>query len=335
MAKAKRLCLWKTQRRTAKRMDTSPQYGQLPGLPLQLQDWWWQAVCGPNNWSAALCHDKNGRLQGLMPYCLTRRWGMPVSMLPPFTSYAGPWLAYPPDEDVRLSSRYSLEDRVMKALTDQLPRPWLFTQTLHPAVTNVLPFHRAGFSHTIRYTYWLEPVQNIAEAIRSCKNALRLKLHKADRATFVRRDEAAAMQVLHLHHLSMQRKGLAAQDRRVAFARLHTALLEREQCAVWLALDRHTRAPHAGLYLAFDERQATALLAGFDPLYRAYAAPYALYRTAIEFCAERRLVLDFDGGQEAGVGAVFRAFEACMVPFFEVRRGTNRLLEGLLNAWRR
>jgi hypothetical protein len=94
-----------------------------------------------------------------------------------------------------------------------------------------------------------------------------------------------------------------------------------------LARDRRDGSPHAGLYLAFDERQASAILAGFIPERGMYCGLHGLYREAIVFCASRGLSLDFDGGMDAGVGQVFRAFGASMVPFFQVWKGSNRLVE--------
>ncbi|HMX41553.1 MAG TPA: GNAT family N-acetyltransferase, partial [Saprospiraceae bacterium] len=165
------------------------------------------------------------------------------------------------------------------------------------------------------------------QIFREFKNPLRRKLQKAERATRIRRDEGAAALVLALNGLSLRRKHLHPPERAEAFARLHQALLQRQQCAVWLAEDRAGGPPHAGLYLAFDGRWATALVAGFDPAYGQHCGLYGLYREAIAFCAERRLTLDFDGGMDAGVGAVFRAFGGRMAPFFEVWRSSHWLAD--------
>lgn len=305
------------------------EYGRSNYLPLPLQAWWLDAVCGEGNWDAALATDGNGRVTGLVPYWTTRRWRLPVVQLPPFSAYAGPWLHYPADADFRLSSRYSFEQRTMAALIAALPRPVFFTQNFHPSITNWLPFHHAGFRQTTRYTYILDKIEDAELVFRQFKNPLRLKLRKAAEATEVLRDDSAADLVLRLNTCSFRRKKLAPPQHAAAFARLHEALVRRNQCAVFIARDRRDGSPHAGLYLAFDERQASAKLAGFVPERGAYCGLYGLYREAIVFCAERGLSLDFDGGMDAGVGQVFRAFGASMVPFFQVWRGRDRWLEAL------
>lgn len=311
------------------RTTTYAEHCRLHYVPLPLQAWWLDAVCGAQGWDAALATNGNGRITGLMPYWITRRWGLPVVQLPPFSAYAGPWLRYPPDADFRLSSRYSFEQKTMAALLNTLPQPVFFTQNFHPSVTNWLPFHHAGFRQTTRYTYVLGKMEDAAPVFQQFKNPLRLKLRRAEQATEVLRDDSAAAEVLRLNSLSFQRKNLRPPHRDEAFARLHQALAEREQCAVFLALDRRDGSPHAGLYLAFDERQASAILAGFDPARGAHCGLYGLYREAIVFCAAHGLSLDFDGGMEAGIGQVFRAFGASMVPFFQIWRGRNRFVEAL------
>jgi len=313
---------------TAHRINAYVEYCRSHYIPLSLQAWWWDAVCGgPGAWGAALAHDRGGQVIGAMPYRLTRRWGLSVSQLPPFTAYAGPVLRYPPDADFRLSSRYSFEQKTMAALITALPKPVFFTQNFHPSVLNWLPFHRAGFRQMTRYTYILPPISDVEQVFRQFKNPLRLKLRKAEQATEVLRDDSAWQQVLHLNARSFQRKNLPLPSHDAAFARLHSALAERGQCAVFIARDRSDGSPHAGLYLAFDERQVSAKLAGFDPMRGADCGLYGLYREAIVFCAARGLSLDFDGGMDAGVGQVFRAFGANMVPFFQVWRSSNRLVE--------
>lgn len=312
---------------TAKRIAAYAEYCRSHDVPLSLQGWWWEAVCGSGHWSVALSMAGGSRVAGAMPYCLSRHRGLRLSRLPPFVSYAGPWLCYPDDRDFRLSSRYSFEQRVMADLIGQLPKPLFFSQTLHPAVTNVLPFHAAGFRHSTRYTYLLEHIDCAEAVYREFKNPLRRKLQKAEQATRVRRDDEAAALVLHLNELSLQRKHLRPPERAAAFGRLHQALTQRRQCAVWIAEDRISGTPHAGLYLAFDGHWATALVAGFDPAHGQHCGLYGLYREAIAFCAERQLTLDFDGGMDAGVGAVFRAFGGRMTPFFEVWRSSHWLAD--------
>jgi len=309
------------------RRQTYIEHCQHHYVPLHLQPWWLEAVCTDGAWDVALATQGHGRVTGVMPYYQTRRFGLPVILPAPFAPYGGPWLHYPSDVDFRQSSRYSFEQKTMTALIQQLPSAAFFLQNFHPDVTNCLPFHHAGYRQTVRYTFVFEKIEDENRVFQQFKNPLRLKLQKADRATEVLRDDAAAALVLHLHALSFQRKNLRKPRHTAAFLSLDHRLRERGQSAVFIARDRNNGSPHAGLYLSFDERRASTFLAGFDPAYGAHCALYGLYRAAICFCAERGLGLDFEGSMDAGIEPVFRSFGGRLTPYFQVWRAGNRLLE--------
>ena len=300
-------------------------------VPLQLQPWWLDAVCGgPDQWSVALACDGADQIAGVLPYFLTRRRGLRVIQLPPFTAYAGPWLQYPKPLSLKGNSRYSFEHRMYKQLITQLPRVALFHQTFRPEIQNWLPFYWAGFHQTTRYTALLPDTADLSALYKGLKHTVRTDLKTAARATEVVRENDPAL-LFRLNGASFARKRLRQPYDRETFLRLDAALVERRQSAGFIARDRQTGAPHAGLYLAFDNRQASVLLAGFDPtLGRQSRALHGVYWEAICFCSERGLSLDFEGSMDAGIGRVFRAFGAQLTPYFRVWKAGNRVLEWVL-----
>ena len=299
-------------------------------VPLQLQPWWLDAVCDADRWSAVLSYDKGGRITGALPYFLTRRWGLSAIHVPPFTAYAGPWLAYPDNPDFKKNSRYGFEHRVMAELIAQLPRVAFFQQNFWPEIQNWLPFYWAGFHQTTRYTYLLPGTGYPEELYRNLKNKLRTDLRTAETETEVVRESDTDL-LFWLNQLSFNRKGLRQPYRRAPFENLHAALTERKQSECFFARDRASGAPHAALYLAYDTRQASLLLSGFDPaLGRRSRALHGLYWQAIRFCAERGLSLDFEGSMEPGIERALRAFGGQLTPYFQVWKAGNRLLETAL-----
>lgn len=304
-------------------------------MPLQLQPWWLDAVCNADRWSAVLSYDKGGRVRGALPIFLTRRWGFPVIQLPPFTTYAGPWLVYPDNPDFKENSRYGFERQVMAALIAQLPRVAFFQQNFLPEVQNWLPFYWAGFHQTTRYTYLLPDTSRPEELFRNLKNKLRTDLRTAERETEIVREYDPGL-LFWLNQRSFNRKGLRQPYRRAPFENLHAALKERDQSACFIARGRASGAPHAALYLAYDNRQATLLLSGFDPaLGRRSRALHGLYWQAILFCAERGLGLDFEGSMEPGIERALRAFGGELTPYFQVWKAGNRLLTAAMNLLRK
>lgn len=305
-------------------------------VPLQLQPWWLDAVCNADRWSVVLSYDKGGQVRGVLPYFLNRRWGLSIIQLPPFTTYAGPWLVYPDNPDFKENSRYGFERQVMAALIAQLPRVAFFQQNFLPEVQNWLPFYWAGFHQTTRYTYLLPDTSRPEELFRNLKNKLRTDLRTAESATEVVRESDADL-LFWLNRRSFNRKGLRPPPyRRAPFENLHAALKEKGQSACFIARDRTTGAPHAALYLAHDTRRATLLLSGFDPaLGRSSRALHGLYWQAILFCAERGLGLDFEGSMEPGIERALRAFGGKLTPYFQVWKAGNRMLDAAMNLLHR
>ncbi|MFN0175010.1 MAG: GNAT family N-acetyltransferase [Saprospiraceae bacterium] len=289
-------------------------------LPLHFQPWWLDAVCGPNGWKVAHASDKNGEIVGVLPYHTAHRWGLKVVQLPPLTTYAGPWLFYPQDVDFKEVSRLSFEKKVMSELIRQLPRTVFFKQNFRPEITNWLPFYWEGFRQTTRYTYFFEELNDLEKITAGFKNTLRSDLKKAEKYTELLRDEAAWPTVFELNKRSFQRKGRRQPYSLEAFKNLHKALNQRNQSACFVAYEKTSGRPSAGLYLVFDERQAAVLLIGTEPAFKSQCAIYSLLMEAIRFCAERTLSLDFEGSMDEGIEHSFRAFGGRLVPYFQITR---------------
>lgn len=299
--------------------DTKARYSEfchLRYVPVHLQPWWLDAVCGPEAWAVALSMDKSGQIVGAFPYQQTRRWGLPVVQLPMFSTYAGPWIHYP--DTLKASARLSFEHKVMADLLAQMPRVVFFRQNFRPEIKNWLPFYWQGFRQTTRYTYVFDELDDLKKIMAGFKNTLRSDLKKAHRQVETRREDAAWAEVFALNSRSFARKNKHQPYTLAVFERLHNALQQRQQSAVWMARDRTTGRPSAGLYLVFDARQAAILLMGTQPALKFQGGINALLWEAIRFCAQRSLSLDFEGSMDPKIHRHFRAFGARLVPYFQV-----------------
>lgn len=287
-------------------------------VPLHHQPWWLDAVCGAGDWDVALATLDSGQIAGALPWYSGRRWGFKMLQLPPFSAYAGPWLRYPETDNLSPRRRLSFEKKVMTDLIRQLPRAVFFRQNFRPEVTNWLPFYWAGFQQTTRYTYILPSAADLETTVRGFKNTLRSDIKKAERFTLLQQDTADWQTVFMLNRRSFERKGRRQPYNEETFERLHAALQARSRSRCYLALDRADGRPSAGMYLVFDERQASVLLTGTEPALKYQGAVYSLWREAIRFCAERSLSLDFEGSMDRQIERSFRAFGAPLVPYFQV-----------------
>lgn len=290
-------------------------------LPLHFQPWWLDAVRGgEERWGVSLAHDGGGAVTGVLPWFRTRRWGLPAVLLPPFTSYAGPWFFYPQNADFKEISRLSFEKKVCAGLIAQLPRSVFFRQNFRPEFGNWLPFYWAGFRQTTRYTYRIEPEGDWSVLTATWENTLRTDLKKAAAAVRIDTENDTPDVIFDLYNQSLRHQNLPFSRHGAAFFRLFEALKTRDQAACFIARDRENDAPHAGLLLAYDDRQAALLLTGANALGRSSAATAALIAEALGFCQERNLMLDFEGSMHEGLERVFRAFGGRLTGYSQVWR---------------
>ncbi|MBK9338255.1 MAG: GNAT family N-acetyltransferase [Lewinellaceae bacterium] len=282
-------------------------------VPLHLQPWWLDAVCGPDAWGAAVA----GRpVAAIWPWYRTRRWGLPVVQLPPLTAYAGPWLPTP-DPAQPAHKRLASAQRLLTQLIEQLPDVFFFHQTCRPEIRNALPLLWAGFRQTTRYTYVLPDTGDLPALFAGLKNTLRTDLRRADEQLDVERSNNPE-HLFDLHAQSFARKGLRPPYTPAAFRRLHAALEQRGRSAGFVARDRITGIACAALFLAFDAQQAGVLLTGVDARQPHPGALHRLYWEAIRFCSERGLSLDFEGSMNPGIERVFRGFGGHLIPYSRI-----------------
>lgn len=298
-------------------------------VPLHLQPWWLDAVCGVDAWRVALAANKNGEVVGAMPYHITHRWGLRAIQLPNLSTYGGPWLRYPQGVGLKDLNRLAFEKKAMTELIEQLPRTAFFQQNFRPEITNWLPFYWNNFRQTTRYTYIFDETKDVEKIKAGFKNTLRSDLKKAAQLAELKHEDEAWATVFTLNKLSFQRKNRRQSYALEPFKNLHFALSQRGQSACFVAYDKASGRPSAGLYLVFDTRQASVLLTGTDPAFKNQCAIYSLFFEAIQFCSARSLSLDFEGSMDKNIERSFRSFGARLVPYFQVWKAANKWLEAI------
>lgn len=296
-------------------------------VPMHLQAWWLDAVCTPDGWDVALAFDGGANIIGAMPWYRKHRWGCAVVQLPPFSTYAGPWLRYPEAPGFKLQSRYAFEKKAFQQLIEKIPRSAFFLQNFRPEIENWLPFYWNNFKQSTRYTYIFDQTNNTEAITAGMKNTLRSDLKKAAQLVEWRQENESWEIVFQLNSLSLGRKNRKQTYKIQVFNKLHRALEKRGQMACFIARDKVSGEPHAGLYLAFDARQAAVLLTGTNPEFKASCAIYGLFEAAIRYCGEKGLSLDFEGSMQPEIEHTFRAFGARQVPYFQVFKAKNKFFE--------
>lgn len=286
---------------------------QAPDLPVFLQDWYLDAVCGEDQWDVVFAR-KGGLVVGILPYFIKRKGPWRYVAMPPLCKMMGPYLL----PAFRTPRR---EMPLLKELIGQLPPLAAFEQDFNYTAGNWLPFYWKGFRQTTRYSYVLPLTdlqtlyENLAPDYRNNKipkAAKRVSVHTgSDLALFFR-----------VHNQSFERQGLRAPVSFAFLQRLDKALAARHARKIFWATDRDTGAVHSVAYLIWDQHTAYYLLAGDDPELRHSGAGILLIWEAIRYARETLglSTFDFAGSMIKPIERVRRQFGAEQKPYSRVKK---------------
>lgn len=292
-------------------------------IPIFSKDWWLDAVCGENNWSAVVI-EKNGNVVAAMPYYMLRRKGMNRITMPPLTQTMGPWIKYPPHQ--KYASRLSVEKELYLAIIEKLPPFDYFHQNFHYRVTNWLPFYWRGFEQTTRYTYVIEHLDDLGEVLSRFKDNMRNKINKARRIISVS-NGGTIEDFYAINRKTFERQGIQIPYSLDFVRNKDRILAERNSRRVFFAIDDECRI-HSALYLIWDELSSYVHMVGEDPDMRKSGAGILLIYESIKFTKE---VLgldcyDYEGSMIEGVEEVRRSCGGAQKPYFSVSKTSSRLL---------
>lgn len=300
-------------------------------VPIHLQPWWLDAVCVKGTWDVCLSVDPQGQVLGAMPYYLTRRWGLPLILQPPLSTYGGPWLCYPNHIGSKPSHRIHFEKKVYTALIQQLPRVAFFRQNFRPEVQNWLPFYWNKYRQTTRYTYILDK-EAVQQADKLLQSSTRKKINQsASRYQVSVSDDFDAY--FRLLQQSYTRRNLRLPMSHDALKNLYQSLGRHQNGTLLMAHSNTTGDPVAAYLLVHDATRAGLLSSGEKIGPEMAHLNYRMMWECILFCAQNKLELDFEGSMDIGMEHLLRAFGAKPTPYFQVWKSGNALLEAVLH-WR-
>lgn len=295
-----------------------------PSLPVYLQDWWLDAVCGKSSWDVRLSFDNAQRINGVLALYRKRWLGIAdILTTPPLTGFSGIWLRLP--EKLKLHSRYSLTQQICTELVRQLPKAAFFQQKYHYSLQDWLPFHRAGFRQTTLYTYVIEDLSNPKQLYKQMKGSVRTDIRKAEKQVQISTgDDVSAY--YELCHKSFSAKGMKIPYSIDLLSRVDAALAARGARTIYFAKDEYQRI-HAACYIIRDRDTAYYLGGGSDPALRQSGAVALLLWTAIQDSAKSVKQFDFEGSMTPELEYLFRSFGGTQKPYFRIVKAGNRFWE--------
>jgi hypothetical protein len=294
-------------------------------LPLQMQPWWLDIVCGIDNWNVCLSVDKENQVVGVLPYYSKPQFGLKRITMPPFTDYIGPWVKTPDEPNLKRVSHYNISTAILSDLVRQLPRVSLFYQTYFHAMDNSLPFQWLGYTITPYYTYILESDIIPDQVFDAFKYTVRTEIRKAEKSVRIIK-EGSIEDFYSVNSSSFKRKKMDNPYDFELLKKLDDRLGSKAKRQVYLARDIETEEIHAGLYLVWDAETAYVLLTGVDPVLRKSGALYLLYWEAIKDAAKMGLSLDFCGSILPEIESSLRSFGGKRCVYYCASKTSNKLL---------
>lgn len=291
-----------------------------PQLPVFYQDWWLDAVCGLNQWSVAIAYEHEGQPAGCWPYCIRTRFRAFISTLdqPPFTRFCGPLIS-PSEIDLQPARALSRNNRILRELSEQLPRHPLRRATTHYDFDQAQPLIKLGWRARRFYSYRLRSDQfSAAELYERLDGKVRTDLRKVEQAeqriqplqdpSIVSR----LQQRVYDHRSQQSEKGGFQRSKETfpaaGFERLFLATKVHDQAVGWTFHDQSGNVV-AAVWLPYDTTSAYLSIAASDPnLRHEEAAISQLIWHAVQWCAERKLIFDFEGSSLPGVEEFYRGW---------------------------
>jgi hypothetical protein len=278
------------------------------------QPWWLDAVA-LGAWDDVVVV-KDGETVGRLPFMRKRRYGLTILSQPPLTQFLGPWIkAEPGEQHTRLAHEYE----TLTGLIDALPHHDIFVQSFHRSMTNCLAFHWSGFSHSVRYTYVLEELNDHDKIWAGFRENIRREIRKAERHVVIRSIDDIEI-LIALIRMTFQRQGIKMPYSADVIRSLDNACAARGVRRILLA-EGADGAPHAGLYLVWDAESAYYLMGGLDPDRRTSGAMSLLMWETLKFAGQVTRRFDFEGSMLQPVERFFRAFGARQVQYPQLSRG--------------
>jgi Acetyltransferase (GNAT) domain len=302
-------------------------------VPLSVfgQAWFLDAVCVPNNWGVCVDIGQNGRINGVLPYFFTKKWGLKIIQQPVLTGYMGLWIDY--ELHWNTHQKTSQERAVLKNLIAQLPTVAFLSQAYPPYFQNWLPFYWAGFEQTARMTHILRGLKNTETIFKNFKENVRKKIKKASTTIRVETTEDVDL-VYDIYDQIMATKGRKMSYSKDFLTHLHAKIKENNAGQLYKAVNTEG-VVHAAVYIIWDKTTAYYWLGGSAIAHRNSGALTLLLWEIMQDVAKRGIDnFDFTGSDLENLESFFAAFNAGKQTYFKVTRYGNRILKWIDKVFR-
>lgn len=299
--------------------EFAKQYDQ---IPIFMQPWWLDTVCGKDNWDVILI-EKNGKIQAAWPLFFSVSKSLKIITNPKLSPHLGPLLIYP--KGLKYQARLSFEKKAFEQLINLLPKYDYLKIGFDYQIKNWLPFYWKSFSQSTHFSYIIKDTSNLEMIKSGLQDNTRRQINKPKIQVSLKTTDNIEL----LYNLT--KKTFERQNRNtpysLAFIKdLHQIAHSNNQCEIVYALDSEDRI-HSSALFVWDHESVYYLVGGSDPEHRNSGAMSLVIWEGIKLASEKGLQFDFEGSMIEPIERFFRSFGATQVPYFSLSKVGNRKTE--------
>lgn len=304
-----------------------------PSICIFLKDFWQDAVCENDQWSAVL-YERGGVIRGSLVFCysLTNR-GIVIHQ-PKLTQTSGVWIRqYEGKVEYR---RLGYEKEVLYGLIAEIEKLPIerFSQHFTVDMTYWLPFYWREFKQTTRYTYRFMDIGNPDNVIRGFCNSRKKALNRIVSLNLAHAFDMPA-DVFYKHHVNtLQKKGKEIFYSQELITRIFDYVYERKCGRTIYSYDEKGNI-HAACLFVWDDNCGYYLIASVDPDFSKSSSSVLLVVQIIKYLSSIGIKqFDLEGSMVEGIEQSHREYGTKQLQYFDINKDYRNRYEKTLDSLR-
>jgi len=295
-------------------------------IPIYMTPDWLDAICGTDNWDVIIIK-KSDHIEAVFPYCMTTKYGLKVISLPPLTQYLGVKFFYP-KQGLKQERKIAFENRISDEIISRLPKHHLFNINFSPDYKNWLAFMWKGFKQSVRYTYKIDTNSIEDDLWAAIKSKTKNTIRKAEN-NFSISESKNIGELIKLNHQTFERQSTEVPYDTTLIKNIYNTFSTKNQATIHIAKNKDNESV-AAVMAVEDANHSYCLFIGSNEQARKNGAVSLLLWQAIKQAKSKKLKFDFEGSNMKNIEPFFRSFGGDQIPYYNIRRVSNRFLEALL-----
>ena len=302
-------------------------------IPLFMQTWYLEIVCGVNWDVLAFC--RNNLPIAFMPYFIHKKYGFTSIRPPLFSPYQGIVLDknnYIDNQELQQNKHrlYKLENEICEYFASAIDNMKLSAcfYSFVPTFFCSSPFIRKNFSANIRYTYRID-LSN-PDLFTSFSPVIRKKLRKAENELFITTENYDLKEIFSILTTTYTRQNTSIPYSYEVFCQIVSKTLEKHIGKMFVCKDNRGNICSV-LFIAWDKTTAYSLIGGnnYNNVQRDSGA--LIQYKSIKYAQSLGLTTyDFEGSMLKGIEEFFQHFGGIRTPYISLSKFYNKFYKYLM-----